>query len=112
MKKATCLVAIAALAMFTTGCANGPVARLLRGGECDSCSALPAPAETYPNAYAMETSGTCGPNGCSTCNGGQTIGGWTGSGTVIGPMGNVDLNGGLPIQGGGFQPSAPGPANQ
>lgn len=104
MKKATCWVALAALMMLNTGCANGPLARFLRGGECDSCSAMPAPADTYPHAYTMETSGTCGPNGCngySAPAGGEVIGGWMSGGTTTG---NVDLNGGLPVGGTGISP--------
>lgn len=104
MKRATCLVAIAALMMLNTGCANGPIARMLRGGECSSCSAMPAPSETYPYAYSTETSGTCGPNGCGTGYG------WSGDSSMAPVVGVDTMSGGLPgVTGtGGFGP-APGP---
>lgn len=125
MRRAACLMVAAAITLLNTGCANGPLARFLRGGECSNCSALPAPSDTYTGAYSLETSGTCGVNGCSTCGNGQVSGdpalmGWSnGAGVPMEGQIGADLSGGLPIgQGGisyggtgGFSASpSPGPA--
>ncbi len=61
MKKVPLLITVTVALLLHTGCSNGPLARMMRGGECSNCSAMPA--QTYPHAY--ETSGctTCGPQG-------------------------------------------------
>jgi hypothetical protein len=61
MKRVPLIISLTVALLLHTGCSNGPLARMMRGGECSNCSAYPS--ETYP--HAMETSGcaTCGPQG-------------------------------------------------
>jgi hypothetical protein len=68
MKRVPLIISLTVALLLHTGCSNGPLARMMRGGECSNCNAFPS--ETYPNAY--ETSGctTCGPQGAMTNFGG------------------------------------------
>ena len=74
------LTLMVALALHT-GCSNGPLARMLRGGECSTCSQMPS--QTYP--YAYETSG------CATC--GVNAAPSVGTGTMMTPDFNAPFTG-------------------
>lgn len=68
MKRVPLLISLTVALLLHTGCSNGPLARMMRGGECSNCNSYPA--ETYPSAY--ETSGceNCGPQGIAPSIGG------------------------------------------
>lgn len=55
MRNTTALIALGAMVLFSTGCANGPIRKWICGGNCNT-----PPAVTYPGAFANP--------GCSTCN--------------------------------------------
>lgn len=131
MRSLAMIMVLSFVALLHTGCANGPLSRFMRGGECSTCSA--SPAETYTGAYAIET----GASTCATCNtnaasaNGMFGGNWgSGQQAVIANspiMGNEingaftgqSISGGFPVDSnfsGGFSsvspmPNLPGPRN-
>jgi hypothetical protein len=61
MKRVPLLISLTVALLLHTGCSNGPLARMMRGGECSNCST--SPAEMYPHAYETSGCATCGPQG-------------------------------------------------
>ncbi|MBL8888544.1 MAG: hypothetical protein JNL67_01105 [Planctomycetaceae bacterium] len=61
MKRVPLLISLTVALLLHTGCSNGPLARMMRGGECSNCNSFPA--ETYPSAYETSGCATCGPQG-------------------------------------------------
>ncbi len=53
MQRVPLIITLMVTLLLHTGCSNGPLSRMLRGGECNQCSSFPS--KTYPHAY--ETSG-------------------------------------------------------
>ena len=106
MRKAACFIALTSILLVHSGCSNGPLARMIRGGSCDSCTA--SPATTYPGAFATETSG------CATCVNGAQPNMWNGQSAVgaAGPIVGADINGAFGGQVVPYNGFNPGPANQ
>jgi hypothetical protein len=85
MRQVPLLITVTVALLLHTGCSNGPLARMMRGGECNNCSAMPS--QTYPHALD-----------CPTCNQtGAMSGGFVGAPDVNAPFtGQPGFIGGLP----------------
>ncbi|MBL8856535.1 MAG: hypothetical protein JNK57_21410 [Planctomycetaceae bacterium] len=71
MKRVPLLISLTVALLLHTGCSNGPLARMMRGGECSNCSTMPA--ETYPGAYETSGCATCGQQGIPTIGGAPNV---------------------------------------
>jgi len=98
MRRAPLLITITLAILIQSGCSNGPLGRMFRGGSCDPCQATPS--STYPAAYAT--------SGCATCetSGSMMHGQMMGGGHYISPDVNAPFTG-QP----GYSGILPGPQN-
>jgi len=87
MRQVPLMITLTVALLLHTGCSNGPLSRMMRGGECSNCSAMPS--QTYPHAYDCPT--------CAQGQGGVMGGSYMGAPDVNAPFtGQPGFIGGLP----------------
>ena len=88
MQRVPLIITLMVTLLLHTGCSNGPLSRMLRGGECDQCQSFAN--QTYPHSHEMGGCATCGPQGA-------VGGGYIGSQDVNAPfVGQPGFSGILP----------------